>query len=115
VVVVMRDRSDDGAMLARFRVACVTQHLPRDVAAWLLELLDELRPAARAEARNLKLQEAASLLQGSRRSRARVLAALVAGERLAGVPAAAQAIVGEALALDPDCPRSARQLLRIAV
>ena len=108
-----------GEQLARLRVARETGRLPADVAAWALELVVGLEPAAeRVAERNRLLREAAGQLSGSRWARARRLQREI--EALGSHPALRERasddgvaeIVARACELAP-APRSLRQLLTI--
>ena len=105
--------------LARLRVAAVTGTVPRDLAAWAVEELEELAPAGeRIEARNALLRQAAALVSGTRWAKARRLErevrALGLHPRLReradddGV----RELVARALDVAP-APGSLRQLLRL--
>lgn len=99
--------------LARLRVACATGRLPADLGAWAVERLAEVLPARDLEAaRNDRLRRAALLVGGSTWARARVLRAALVSKH-ATVPEQVRRLVDEAHALDPACPRSLRQLVRL--
>jgi hypothetical protein len=101
--------------LARMRVAAETGVLPRDLARWALaELAAAGGDEARRELRDHLLRQAAGHLTGSTWARAHALRAeLVAMPRRRDPRGAVRELLVEVLALDPDCPRSHRQLLRI--
>lgn len=106
----------DVEQLARLRVATATGRLPHDVGAWAVEfidlaLIDGRREARDVEERNRLLRRAALLIPGSRWTRAHTLAAAIAGRATAepGV----RALVVQALQVDPGCPTSVRQILRL--
>jgi hypothetical protein len=101
--------------LARLRVAVATGRLPNDLGRWVLTQLVGLAPdGERIALRNQLLREAAALLPGSTWSRARQLQAeLVGMARRRRVASQLRALLAEVLELDPDCPRSLRQLLRV--
>ncbi|MCM2332756.1 MAG: hypothetical protein NDI82_02280 [Anaeromyxobacteraceae bacterium] len=105
--------------LARLRVAAATGVVPREVAAWAVEELEELAPAGeRIDARNTLLREAAALVSGSRWAKARRLerelgaAAAGRGRTAAGADPVRDLVV-RALQVDPAAALSARQLARI--
>lgn len=101
--------------LARLRVAVATGHLAEDLGRWALDqLAARAGDAERIELRNLLLRAAAALLPGSTWARARRLSGeLLAMERRRGPADEMRALLAEALEIDPGCPRSHRQLLRI--
>ncbi len=107
------------AQLARLRVVTTTGRCPPDLAAWALQELEELAPAGeRVDARNALLRQAAALVSGSRWAKARRLEREIRAawprlrERAADVDGVA-ALVARAIEVDPDLPRSHRQLRRI--
>lgn len=104
-----------GDQLRRVRVAVATGHLPPDLGRWVLAQLTEHAPVAeRMALRNELVRQAAALLSGSTWSRARqVRAELLAMGRRRRTVGEVRELLAEALELDPDCPRSVRQLLRV--
>lgn len=108
-----------GEQLARLRVAAVTGTLPRDVAAWAIEELEELAPAGeRIAARNELLRRAGECLTGSLWAKSRRLEREIqaAGSRLRQRSADVDGVrdlVARALEVDPDLPRSPKHLRRI--
>lgn len=101
--------------LARMRVAVSTGCLPDDLGRWALATLAELGPdTERIVARDALLCEAAALLPGSTWAKARALRAeILATDRRRGAAGEIRDLVAAALDIDPGCPRSLRQLLRI--
>lgn len=105
--------------LARLRVAAATGVVPREVAAWAVEELEELAPAGeRIQARNALLRQAADLVSGSRWAKAGRLEREIqaAGSRLRQRAADVDGVrdlVARALELDPGAPAERRQLFRI--
>lgn len=106
--------------IRRLRTAVATGMLPRDLGMWALELLEELEPAAeRVERRNALLRAAAARVSGSRWAKARRLEqeveALTARPRLRERAAddGVRELVARAVEVDPDAPRSVRQLFRL--
>lgn len=101
--------------LARLRVAVATGHLPADLGRWALaRLVDAAAGAERIALRNRLLREAAALLPGSTWARARALRAeILAMARRHTAAGEVRELVAAALEVDPDAPRSHRQLLRI--
>ena len=108
--------------LARLRTAVATGQLPRDLGVWVLDLVEELEPAAeRLERRNELLRAAAGRMSGSRWAKAgrleRELQELVAGPRLlarsAGPAVEVRELVAKALEICGETPRSRRQLFRL--
>lgn len=107
-----------GEQLARLRVAAQVGKLPADLGAWLLAELEAIAPvAARLEERDALLRGAVEGLSGSRWARARRLRseilALGSGRTRPAEDDPVRAAVRRALAVDPGCPRSLRQLLRV--
>jgi hypothetical protein len=105
--------------LARLRVVVTTGRCPRDLAAWALETIVELTPAAeRMAARNALLREAASRVSGSPWARARRLRrevealGLHPGLRERARDDGVRELVARALEVDPG-PISERQILRV--
>lgn len=101
--------------LKRLRVASETGHLPRDLAVWLVQTLGQLAPdSARREARDALLREAAALVGGSSWAQAHRLAReILAHQRQRRSESGIAGLVRAALDLDPECPASPRQLMRI--
>lgn len=107
--------------LARLRTAAATGVLPRDLGLWALDLLAELEPAAeRVERRNALLRAAAAQVSGSRWAKARRLEreveALAVRPRLrerSGGDGGVRELVARALDIDPEAPRSIRQIFRL--
>lgn len=96
--------------LARLRVAAATGKLPADLGRWALaELAARADADDRRELRDRLLVEAgrALLPDGSTWARAETLAAHVAHR------SRAHELVAAALEVDPETPRSARQLFSI--
>lgn len=102
--------------LARLRVAVATGRLPADLGAWVLrELAARAAAAERRELRDRLLVEAAHALlpDGSTWARAHALRAeLAALDRRAELDGARR-LLAAALEVDPEMPRSVRQLCRI--
>lgn len=105
----------DADQLARLRVAATTGRLPADLGRWAVARLVELAPAAeRLALRDHLLRAAAELLDGSTWARARRLRAELLGLGRRHSPLdELRALLVEVLELDPACPTSIRQLLRI--
>jgi len=112
--------SDIGKLLQLTAVVRNREPLPRDVARWALDCVARaLPPAARTDARNQLLREAAALVGGSRWARMRALQTAIEDERKQMTdpqppPAGTVAdFVHRALLVDPACPTSESQLLRV--
>lgn len=101
--------------MARLRVACETGHLPSDLGEWLLsELLES--PSSARSLRNMLLCAAAEHLEGGRKERAiRLRSELLSLSRRTSELSAMQELLREATEIDPRCPCSVRQILRILV
>ena len=104
-----------GDQLRRLRVANETGVLPRDLGVWLI---DELARVAsdnvKREARDQLLREAGELIGGSAWARAhRIAAELGTLNRRRRDEDPIGRAVRQAVELDPRCPTSHRQILRI--
>ncbi len=106
--------------IARLRVAAVTGRIPADLAAWALETIVELTPAAeRMAARNALLRAAAGRVSGSPWVRARRLRREVEalgahpGLRDRAADDGVRELVARALEVDPGRPISLRQIMRV--
>lgn len=101
--------------LARLRAAAADGRVPADLATWALRQLMALAPAAeRSALRDELLRQAASLLPGSTWARARQLRAELLGlARRQRVVGEVRELLADVLELDPNTPRSVRQLFRV--
>jgi len=99
--------------LARLRVAVVTGTLPADLGAWALaELVANADPTERRGLRDRLLAEAARELlpDGSTWARAVALRDEINSIERRGTLNPARRLISTALDLDPNAPRSVRQL-----
>lgn len=108
------------SQLARLRVAAASGRLPPDLGAWLVAELEAVAPAAeRVEERNALLRAAAARMSGSRWAKARRLEREIQAcaarlrERSALADDGVRELVHQALEIDPDLPRSIRQIFRV--
>lgn len=108
--------------LARLRVATVSGHLPRDLGAWAIEVIESAQP--RTSLRHVwvpLLRSAACQLDGGKKARARELQSIIAEFRkypgLVAVayycPGTPLQLVQASLRIEPCLPTSERQLMRI--
>ncbi len=106
---------DFGSQIARLRVACDTGSLPADLGRWLLAEIQ--RSGSRSSVRGLRnilLCMAADHLEGSRKDRAiRIRSEIIALPRRRGTLTTMQSLLREAVDVDPSCPYSVRQIIRI--
>lgn len=103
------------SQIARLRVACDTGRLPADLGQWLLtELLESGSRRSVRGLRNLFLCMAAEHLEGSRKERATLIRSeIVSLSRRRGKLTTVQELLRDALEIDPSCPYSVRQIMRI--
>lgn len=109
--------------LSQLRIATYTQHLPRELGLWALEVVEQALPhVVRVRHRNEFLQRASDLLpKGSKRARAAMIADGI--RRLKRDRSAPESCVADsfdwcitsAIACDPKMPSSARHILRLLV